>query len=316
MKRHANVIGWGFATKGITLLLFYALQIFLVRKLPLAEYGLWSLFFSTFMVALFLSECGVNSSARKYIAEHQGTECAEPVLSAAMKLRLIASAVFALALTALAKPLSAMLEQPALAPMFMLAGPMLFLSGIVEYYKSIFMGLRRINFNFQINAVEHGFKLLFSCAAIYFAFRLPFGLLAAFTAALALAASGGFFMAGTVEHPESGQTPSMMRQLMGYALPLFISGAVLSAVTELDTMFVGALRGAEEAGIYNAAKQIVVKGPHVSIAIAMGVMPAFAKLSGRNKEEMRRLFKQLMLTNTALMGTVSLVIALSPTRYC
>ncbi|MFA5161542.1 MAG: oligosaccharide flippase family protein [Elusimicrobiales bacterium] len=311
MKKHVSAIGWGFATKGITFLLFYALQIFLVRKLPVSVYGVWSLFYSAFIVSLFISECGINSSARKYIAEHAETGCAGAVMSASFRLRLAASAIFGAAIALAAHPLAALLGHEELAPLFRVAGPMLFLAGIVEYYKSVFIGMRRINLNFWLNAAEHGAKLALGAAAVYMAVKLPLGLAGSFTAALAVAATAGFFMERAVEHPSAdGLPPKMEGRLMRYALPLFIYSALVTAMLEADTLILGALKGAEAAGLYNAAKQIVAKGPHIAVAIGMGVMPAFARLAAHNRDEMRRLFNQLMLLNTAVIGTVALVIAL------
>jgi len=310
MREHVAVLMWSFSTKGITFLLFYALQILLVRRMDVADYGLWSLFYSAFTVALFVSDFGINSSARRYIAEHEGTPCAGAVLSASLKLRALASGICAVVFALIAKPLAASLGQPALAPFFAAAAPMLFLSGAVEYYKSIFVGMRRINYNFLINSLEYGFKLLFGGLLLYYLSAKPGNLISAFTAALLFAACGGYYLASKIKCPAAQGAPVMYGEMLRYAGPIFAAVALSTAMSELDTLVLGAMRGSYEAGLYNAAKQIVIKGPHLSVAIAMGIMPGFARLNDSNRPKMRRLFSQLMAVNTILVGAAALIIAL------
>ncbi len=83
-------------------------------------------------------------------------------------------------------------------------------------------------------------------------------------------------------------------------MPLFIITIGFLIATEIDTVMLGFLSTDTELGIYGVAKQVVIKLPHISVAIAMGSMPVFAKLNDDNRKELKIFFYKLLKTNTVI----------------
>ncbi len=303
LRAHSSQILWGLATKGATFVLFYALQILLVRRLGLRDYGLWSVFYSVFSVGMIFSCLGLNHSARKYAAEHDGTTLAADVLRSALKLRYAASAIAAALWLALAF-LAARFLQPELASLFIWSAPLLFLCAFGELFKELFIGLRRIDYNCVQSSVEHGLKIVF-CAIVFFYVVSLKGALSAFTVALALTALSGWLLLRP--YLSGGQGRDFRRPLYLYALPLLASELLAVLMCEFDTIALGLLRPPEEVGLYSVAKQVIFKAPHLALALGMGVLPVFAKAE-KPLQEQRLLFGRLLKLNFWLAGAAAVLL--------
>ena len=57
---------WGFATKGVSFVLFMALNIFLARILGVEDFGLWSFLFAIISGIFLISMFGINASRKIY----------------------------------------------------------------------------------------------------------------------------------------------------------------------------------------------------------------------------------------------------------
>lgn len=53
------------------------------------------------------------------------------------------------------------------------------------------------------------------------------------------------------------------------------------------------------------AKQLLVKAPHLAVAISMGIMPAFARLDHANRAELKKLLHSLLKLNTVISGLLA-----------
>ncbi len=299
---------WSFLAKGTTFLLVYAINIFLARFLGVEKFGLWSFFFSTLSIILLFSYWGINTSAMKYVAEHNKTEKLSSVLKSSVKLRILLSLVFSIVLLILYKPLAMLIDRPEMENLFLLAVPLIFLSGLSEYLKAVFIGLHRNKYNLIINFIEYGLKLIFAILFLMFSASLA-SVVNSYSLALLITATVGFCLLYFNFYRGAGPSnENFDKEIFRYSVPLFFVSVGFWIATSLDTVMIGFLRGDYEVGIYSVAKELITNIPHIAIAISMGVMPLFANMNMENKETLKKLFYKLLKINTVVFGSITSLI--------
>lgn len=302
--KYGPVVFWSFAAKGSALVLFYAFQIYLARRVGTASYGQWSLFYSIFSIMAMVANCGLNLSSQKFVAQHDGSAQLQSVFGSALLLRTGISAVFMAVWFVSAGPIAGALGRPDLAPFIAAAAPLVFLAGLTEFFKEVFIGLRLIRNNFLINTSEYGLKLLFTVIALrLFAGVLP--VVWAFTLALLVTVLGGLFLARRRVAGSWKPAARFAREIGWYALPLLVYEISNTLLSETDTVILGVLRGNHEVGVYSMAKQLLVKAPHLAAAISMGIMPVFARLDHMNRAELKALMGSLIRLNAVICAVLS-----------
>ena len=277
-------------------------------------FGIWSFFFSILTIIILISYFGINASTKKIVAQYNKTNELNNVLKSSLKLRLIFSLIFIIILVLVHKPLAILIGRPEFAPLFLLSAPLIILTGLVEFLKNIFMGLHRIIYNFIVNLLEYGLKLVLVITFLKVSLDLS-NIVNSFTIACLITSVIGFyilyakFYRENKTHVENDFTGKIFR----YSIPLFFITIGFLIATEVDTVMLGLLSTDAEVGTYAVAKQIIIKLPHISLAMAMGTMPVFAKLNDDNKEELKKLFFKLLRTNALIFVIIALAIVfLSP----
>ena len=296
---------WAFLSKGSTFVLIYTLDVFLARWLGVARYGSWALFFSWLTILMLIAHGGINASARKFIAQYNGAPALRSALAASLRLRVLASVPAAVLLAVFHGPMARLVHRPELAPLFLHAAPLLFLLGLNEYLRAAFAGLHRIRYLFMLNWCDYGLRLLLAVAFLLFSKEVVV-IVHAFTAAGAVAAVFGVATLYYVFYrPLPPSDRDLTRDILAYSAPMFVIGVGFVVITELDTVMIGLLRSDYEVGVYAVAKRLVVKLPHISAAVSMGVMPVFAQMSEDNKASLERLFARLLRLNAVLFGAIA-----------
>jgi O-antigen/teichoic acid export membrane protein len=299
---------WSFLSKAATFVLFYALNIYLARILGVELFGQWSFFYSILSIILLVSYFGINASSKKFVAEHNKSENLRPVLRGAFQARFLFSLVFSVALVIFSRQIAEFLGRPELSELLFLSAPLVFLSGGVEFLKDVFVGLHRVKYNFIINSIEFGLKLFFVWLFFLSAIKLSY-IVNSYSIALLIALIvGAGFVYFQFYLPSEPSKKNFLREILKYSIPLFFVSIGLWIATEIDTIMIGYLRTDYEVGIFSAAKQIIVKLPHIAVAISMGTMPIFAKMNWDNRKKLKKLFKKLLIYNTIIFGLISLVI--------
>lgn len=304
---------WSFAAKGVAFVLFIALNVFLARALGPEEFGRWSFFFSIITIFFLLSYFGLNASTQKFVAQYNQTDKLRSVLASSFRLRIVVSFLFSLLLLLLHRHLALLLGRPELESLFIYAVPLVFLAGVMEYLKQVFSGLHRIKYNFIVNILEYGLKFLF----IVVFFNLSISLISivnAFTLAMLLSSIIGSYLLyirfyRVLKAPEHGTDyVRCTGSIIKYSLPLLILTFAFLIATEIDIIMLGMFSTNTEVGIYAAAKQVIIKIPHISLAIVMGIMPVFAKLNSSNHEELQDLLNKILKVNAIIMIPIVLSI--------
>lgn len=302
---------WSFATKGVAFVLLSLINIYLARKLGVELFGKWSYLFSVLTIMFLFSYFGINISARVYAAQYNKTVELKNVLGDSFKLRLFFSLVTSLLLILLYKPITSLLQISEFDSLFLLSIPLVFLMGVVEYFKSIFMGLQKIKYHFMINSIEYGLKLILLVVFLNVSIKIQYIVLPFILATLIASVFGLYIFYTKFYSCIMGcLKKSRTREIVMYSIPLFFTSICFLVATEVDTVMLGLLSTDTEVGIYAVAKQITIKLPHISLAIAMGTMPIFAKLNKDNKEELTKLFYKLLKNNAMIFMVIILFILL------
>ena len=298
---------WSFTAKGTAFLLYFLLNVYLARTLGVEGFGTWSFFLSILTIITLISYFGINASTKKFVAQYNKTNELNNVLKSSLKLRLIFSLIFSIILILVHKPLAILIGRPEFAPLFLLSAPLIILAGLVEFLKDIFMGLHRIIYNFIVNLFEYGLKLILVITFLKVSLDMS-NIVNSFTIACLITSMIGFyilyakFYRENINHVENDFVGKIFR----YSIPLFFISIGFLIATEVDTVMLGLLSTDAEVGTYAIAKQIIIKLPHISLAMAMGTMPVFAKLNKGNKDELKKLFYKLLRTNALIFAIISL----------
>lgn len=301
-------ITWSILAKGVASLLFIALNIFLARYLGPKQFGAWSFFFSILTILYLVSNSGLNTSSRKYIAQHNNTDKLGSILKSSFRLRIVYSLSFSIFLLVIYKALASALNRPDFEPLFLAGIPLVFFASLVEYFKNVFQGLHRLKYNFFINLSEHGLKLLFVSFFLFFVNGLVSIIYSFSLAFIVTSIIASYFL--YFYFYKSAQSPGshFEKDIIKYSVPLFVTTIGFVIATEIDTVLIGILSTDTEVGIYAVAKQATVKLPHIAFAIASGAMPVFAKLSPENKKELIGLLYKLLKINSAIFGSIGVII--------
>ena len=305
---------WSFTAKGTAFLLYFLINVFLARTLGVEGFGTWSFFFSILTIITLISYFGINASTKKFVAQYNKTNELSNVLKSSLKLRLIFSLIFSIILILVHKPLAILIGRPEFAPLFLLSAPLIILAGFVEFLKNIFMGLHRIIYNFIIIFLEYGLKLVLVIIFMKVSLDLS-NIVNSFIIACLITSVIGFYILYSKFYRENKNhvENNFVGNIFRYSIPLFFITIGFLIATEVDTVMLGLLSTDSEVGTYAIAKQIIVKLPHISLALVMGTMPVFAKLNEDNKGELVKLFYKLLRTNALIFGIIVLgIVFLSP----
>ncbi|MDD4083000.1 MAG: flippase [Sphaerochaetaceae bacterium] len=304
---------WAFLTKGLSVAFFLIINIILSRKLGVENFGLWSLFLSIITIIFTISFFGIGSSTKKFIAQYNKTDNLKSIFVSSIKLRFLFSFLFCLILFVIHKPLANILGYPELEKLLLYGIPLVFFSGLVEYLKDIFIGLHRIKYNFIINFLEFGFKLLLIIIFLLFS-NIVISVITSFSLALFITSLVGLLLLYfNFYKPLKKTNKNFTKQILNYSYPLIFISLGFIIATEIDTFMIGLFTNTTEVGIYAVAKQIILKLPHISLAIAMGTMPIFAQMNESNKLEFKKkLYNLLKINSVIFLIIIVAIIALSP----
>lgn len=299
---------WSFLSKGVTFVLFYILNIYLARVLGVDLFGQWSFFYSILSIVLLFSYFGINASSKKFVAEHNKTENLSAVLRSALSARLLFSFIFSVLLAVFHNKLAFLINKPELSLLFLFSAPLVFFSGVTEFLKDIFIGFRKNKYNFLINVIEYGLKLFL----VWLFFDISISLatiINSYSIGLLVATVFGLLVFYFNFYCSAEKTnKSYFKDIIRYSIPLFAISIGFWTATEIDTIMLGYIMSSYDVGIYSAAKQIVIKLPHIAVAISMGTMPLFAKLNGKNHNKLKKLFGKLLKYNSLIYGIISIII--------
>ena len=309
---------WSFASKGFAAVAFILVDVFLARMLQLEQYGEWQYFYSTLSIAFVVTYFGIPQASQTYAARYNGKPELRSVITSSLLLRLLVSVIFTAVMMVLRSPLATLIDQPDFAPLLLLSGPLIFLMGISEYLKNVFVGLKAAVYHFVMNVFEFGIKLGMVIMLLSMANQLS-SVVNAYTSAVLVSVVAGLiilfyvFRKAVNDAGDAGGHQRFLKEIWRYSLPLSLISIGFVVMTELNTQMLGVLTTEREVAVFGVGKQLTNKLPQISLALSMGTMPEFAQITAGEMQEKKKKFYRLLQVNLLIfVPIVAGIILLSP----
>ena len=305
-------ISWSILSKGISFALFIGANIVLTRGLGVDAYGRWSYFLSVLHIMILIVYAGLNRSSEKYIAQYRDQKEIREVLICSFIERLALSLLLVGIFFLFKDKIIVFFKQTIEYKHFWIIGLLCFLGSFVEWFKKVFNGLHRLKYCFYINILEFGAKLFFLIVFFFYSVTV-LSAVKAYTLSFIITVSLGFvfliknfILKSPINHEVI--EPPLWKEILRYSMPLFLFNFGFLFVCEIDTVMLGFLSSSDQVGYYSAAKQVVGKLPHISLAISMGLTPVFANITKENVGQKRNLLKKALKANGLLFGAISVCV--------
>jgi O-antigen/teichoic acid export membrane protein len=253
------------------------LTLYLLRALGPNEYGVFALAVSIGAMAGLLADFGVEHSAARFLAERRGDPAdVAQLLRAALRLKVVTTAVVAAVLVAAAGPIATAFDEPELTwPLRVMALSVLGES-IFMLYVTAFIGLARIGVNLRLIVFESSVETGASIALVVLGAgavgavsgRATAYLLGALVAIVVVARMYGREAVRPLGG-DGGQTRAIAR----YAAPLLVTTSIYTVFSRVDILIIGALLGATAVGVFSAPLLLSVPLRYVGQAVANSVAP-------------------------------------------
>ena len=259
-------------SKAVFVISAYAMHILLARMLGPDTYGS----FATAMAVLMVAYVFTNNGFRQVVSRHTARlpQQAASWLRYAFRGQLLVALMLAGALTASARPLAALFDDPQLAPALVILAPAVFFQALLMVYCGTLNGLKRFGRVSALKTFQAVLRAAFPVAAV---FIWPGRALAAAAASLVPAniipVIGGFFF--TRRLPEVAER----RGLAPPRFPLLIIPAfgLLTMQRYTDIFWVKAVAPSAAAGHYIAAANLGKIMFMAMSALAIIAFPYFAQ---------------------------------------
>lgn len=299
---------WSAAARGTSFVLFLITNIYLARKLGVHSFGEWSYFFSIITVFSTIAYFGINASTNVFVARNNKTNKIRAVFRDAISLRTKASLIATTIFLFLAFGMSLFVGNTTLAHLFLIATPFVLFKTFVEFYNETFQGLHKLKYQFFLNLSEFGLNLIFTIIGLNILLSIN-SVISAYTfSAILTAIFGSFFFYSFYKKFKGTSIERFEKKILRYSFPLIIIGIGSILMTEVDVLMLGVISTESEVGIYSAAKEIVNRLPQIAYALALGTMQIFAKLSSRNKQQLKLKFQKLIKINFYIFFPITLLL--------
>ena len=280
----ARNTAFAFASQFTTALFTAGLTLYLVRALGPEEYGLFALALAVGLLVLQPSDLGLTHSTARFVADHRGSLAGVTgVFADGLRLKLLVGAIVSAVLFVLAGPISNAYGEPDLV--WPLRGIALatFFQGLLGFITTTFVALRRVALNFRVvlseSAVEAGATVtlvLLGGAATSATFGRTIGYAVGVVFALVLVVR--LLGRRSISIGEGGH--GHVRRVAGYAGAMFVIDWAYTAMTQVDSLVIGAILGTAQVGVFQAPLRLITPLVYPGLALAQAVAPRMSRGSG------------------------------------
>ncbi len=257
------------------------LTLYLARQLGPEGFGIFSLALGLTGLLLKPAALGTTQAAARYVAERQGDNPAVAgILSMALPIRLTTAAAIAVALFALAGPISNAYGEPDLAWPLRGMAIAFFGQSMLLFSRSIFMALRRTSATFILVVSESAVE----CTATIVLVALGGGVTgAAFgrAAGYAFGAVLGLILLarllGMAPLRRGRDSPVTRRDFVSYSGTMLIVQGASSIFGQIDVILLGAFLSASAVGLFTAPLRMMTLVSYPATALSQAVAPRMAR---------------------------------------
>ncbi|WP_456486924.1 flippase [Candidatus Alkanophaga liquidiphilum] len=290
----------------------FVARVLIARNASQAEYGAFSISLALLNIFTIAACLGLHEGAPRFIAfsRGRGERREGSIILASLQLTLTASVLCSLFFFLFAKPLAEALHSPpAILRMFATAVPF---AVMVEMLVAFFRGFDRVEERFYFRDFLMSMlkvSLVAAAAALGLFWMVAAYLLAIVLAALAFSAYAVRKLRVLVRErrgvwagEREGRASSVKRELLRFSLPLLVASIAGIAILRADTLLLGYLRAAEDAGLYNAAHPLAQLLKIFLDSMAFIYVPIASQLLSKNRvQELRQYY--IVLTKWVFLAT-------------
>jgi PST family polysaccharide transporter len=298
---------FAFAAQMVTSLATGLLTLYLVRALGPKDFGVLSIAIGLGVLCLLPGDFGVSSSTARFVAEQQGNwSVIGGLLRHALKLKVVASGVLAVALFTLAEPISEGYGSPGLVGPLRWVAVAMFFQSFMQLFMALFVALRRVSVNLRIISTEAICEAT-TAAAFVLAGGGAAGAAAGRATGYAVAATLGLWLAMRTigrRNVRAGEAPGAARRIFGYAGALVIIDGAFALMVPIGTLILGALLSASAVGLYAAPSRFITFLHYPGLSIANAIAPRLARREGHEPDTAALLtgLRWIMLIQTVLVA--------------
>ncbi|MEA2330021.1 MAG: hypothetical protein QOH58_159 [Thermoleophilaceae bacterium] len=275
------------------------LTIFLVRYLGPAEYGVFALAMGVGGLVLIPSDLGISHSAARFIAELRGKpESVADVVADAVRLKLVVSGAFSLAMIATAGPIAAAYDTTELEWPLRILAIAVFGQSLMLLWGTVFEALGRLSVYLRVVAAESAIEAGASIVIVLFGTGAA-GAMAGRAAAYAFAAGFGVVLVGRtlqrrIRPRRRGHGHA--RRIATYGSALVLVDGAFTLFAHIDVLLIGALLSISAVGLFEAAFKLAGFLGFIGIPVRSAVAPRLARdESGPNRDALERALRYLLL---------------------
>lgn len=315
MKRITSV-SYNLVAKFVAMVFFYLQDILLARLLGIEGYAEWAYFFSIMTIAFWVSNLGINNAVQTTVARDADNkkEILNHIISG-IALRIIVSGIFSVLIIFVAKPVCEICnienKYPHFLKLLLFGAIYIFLYLVVEFWKSIAIGLKKTDKLLIITVFEHAGYFVWSIVC-YFVIGNVYGIIIGYIVSYAVTSFVSERTYGIrkkrelLKKEEIKQNMQMIARISCSYIVACLSAFVLM---EMDTVMLGSMQNNKtELALYVAAKKITSKAPNLNEAILTALMVDFAVMNSGNICERKKDFKRIFSLN--VLCTVGVSVAL------
>lgn len=253
------------------------------RLLGPNDYGIFGVVFILINFAYFFLRSGIPNSVVKYIAGDESI--AYPVMKAALRVQFLwAVFLFVLFFGGAEFITSVILKDEELTTYIRIASLTIIPFALHNVYDSTLLGVR----NFSKEATTLIFRSIIRVVLVVGFILLGFGIGGAIAGYFCAAVLGTLLGRSFCRFPRSNVRYSA-RKLVSFAIPLIISGGMVTLLLNMDSLFVKRILGHnDQIGFYFAASTTAHSLYHLFTAFGATLLPSIARSYGNNDIELTK----------------------------
>jgi O-antigen/teichoic acid export membrane protein len=264
------------------------LTLYLIHKLGPTAFGVFSLALSIGAMVMLPADFGLSNSAARFLAERgDSREARVHALGNALRVKLAAAALVAILLFALAGPISSAYGLPALLWPLRAMAFAVFGQSVIGLFRASFEAMGKMGVDWVMVGGESAVETLASIALVALgagaagaAWGRAIGYSVGVLVGLGLAVRMlglGVLRPGPLDRP-------FVRRLVSYGSALLVIDGGFAVFSQIDVLLLGAMLGANAAGVFAAPLRLVALLLYPAAAITAGVAPRMAKVGGDRPE--------------------------------
>lgn len=292
---------WAVVSKIIAGGTAFLLVFILGKTLGATNYGVFALTLSIITFARIIGGSGLGQSTGKHLANLENAEVGAKTgsyLAAGFLAQTIVVILLSMLLWFNSETIASYFsDTKQFGPSLKIGAVIMIFFALTEFAKACLQGPQRFDYLALVTGIEFGGKLLFAGGLALIGYGVV-GALEGYAFALALATLAAVVLLLRLGLSRPSLNPAEWRSLIGYSLPLILTGVGFTIYTELDNIMIGYYIGIKSAGIYSLAINMARAIPFFASPIGLAAAPVVVRLSQKEESEaadfVGRLIKYIM----------------------